>query len=308
MVGCFGLAAERVGRVRKERPMKQEQDTQGSALVALTLPLDAIEADESWNTRRRKTDFRLDDDTPSDDQALRDSIRQSGILQPVGVREREPGEADGKPPYFLVFGFRRFQAARELGLAVVPAVVVPTKSARIANLAENASRRNLAPWELMEAVYRIRLEDKTLTTIQIGHAIGRHPNYIANLLRMRNKLCPELLSAYQVRGETMHMRYLIQVCALPADAQVASYNELVTGSRGGRPKGAKNGEKHAKGQFAEPKHLRHWLREVKSRRASASSFQSHRESAWLEGAQFILECAVGQRIFNLMIDDEDALG
>lgn len=288
--------------------MEPDTKVQESTFVAMTLTLDQIEADEAWNTRRQKADYRREDGTPSDDQALRDSIRQSGVLQPVGVRKREPGEADGKPPYFLVFGFRRLKAAQELGLTTIPAVLVPTHSARIANLAENASRKNLEPWELMEAVHRIRAEEPTLNTTQIGHAIGRHPSYIANLLRMRNKLCPELLSAYQKQGESMHMRYLVQVSAMSVEIQMAAYNELVSGRKGGRPVGSKNGAKHAKGQFAQPKHLRHWLREIQSKRSSASSFQSHRETAWLEGAQFILECAVGERIFTLTVDDEEALG
>ena len=125
------------------------------------------------------------------------------------------------------------------------------------------------------------------------------------MLRIRAKLCPELLDAYRQRGEIMHLRYLIQVCPLPHEAQADAYNLLVTGRQGGRPQGSRSGESHKKGQFAEPKHLRRWLKDVREKSSSASSlYQGARQSAWLEGVRFALECAAGKRNFTLLLDDE----
>lgn len=74
--------------------------------------------------------------------ALRRSIAQQGILQPVLLRPR--GER-----YQLVAGARRVQAARELGLPTVPAVVRELNDiqARELALVENLQREGLNPVE-----------------------------------------------------------------------------------------------------------------------------------------------------------------
>lgn len=74
--------------------------------------------------------------------ALRHSIAQQGILQPVLLRPQ--GER-----YQLIAGARRVQAARELGLEAVPALVreLNDVQARELALVENLQREGLNPLE-----------------------------------------------------------------------------------------------------------------------------------------------------------------
>ena len=76
----------------------------------LDVPVDAITS----NPRQPRRDF-----AEEGLEALAESIREVGVLQPVVVRARGSG-------YELVAGERRVRAARLAGLATVPAVVRDT--------------------------------------------------------------------------------------------------------------------------------------------------------------------------------------
>ena len=261
------------------------------------VPLSSIVVDESWNSRRL-SEGEPDEGELDADQALRDSITQSGILQPLGVVAQPEGSTK---PFRLVYGFRRFAAASALQLASVPCVLVEPEGARIANLAENFARKNLEPWELMEALAQAKGENPALTTEDLGRATAKHANYVANLLRLRRKLCPELLESYRSRGASMHLRHLITVCKLPHADQAERYNLLVTGAKGGRPKGSLGGDRHRPGTVAESKHLRRWLKQVNATKPTALD-----QKAWLAGARYALECALGKKTFVLSVAADDA--
>lgn len=239
------------------------------------VPISAILADDAWNTR----DPESSDDAA--DEALRASIEREGVLQPLGV-SRE------KDKFRLVFGFRRLRAAKAAGLVRVPCVEVLPERAREANLAENAIRKQLSPWELLEALAKAREERPKEPTEDLAKSVGLAPSHVANLLRLRRKLCPELLDAYRERGETMHLRYLLKVCVLPHADQPEAYSALVTGSRGGRPAGAESGSKPPKG-LAEPKHVRRWIKDLE--KAEPSPFT--------RGARMALDCVLGRRAWLL---------
>src|SRR5689334_15520600 len=74
----------------------------------------------------------------ADLQSLADSIRRSGLIQPVLVRRSAPG-------YELVAGERRLRAAKLAGLATIPAVVRDIADREMLSLAivENLQRRDL---------------------------------------------------------------------------------------------------------------------------------------------------------------------
>jgi len=83
------------------------------------------------------------------DQALRDSIKQFGVLQPVLVARTEQG-------FELLAGSRRLQASREAGLMDVPAIIITADRAGALDvyLEENLSRQELTEME------RIRLRNQ----------------------------------------------------------------------------------------------------------------------------------------------------
>lgn len=112
--------------------------------------------------------------------ALAESIRTHGLLHPIVV-ERRNGS------YRLVAGERRLRAAREAGVASIPAIVRPsTESARHAlelALVENLQRTQLSPLE--EAAAYARLADTFgLSHDAIGLRMGRSRSAVTNTVRL----------------------------------------------------------------------------------------------------------------------------
>src|SRR5439155_14913586 len=95
---------------------------------------------------------------------LVDSIKQSGVLQPIIVRERT-GKPQGRARYEIVAGERRWQAARLAGLTDIPAVVrtLSDEEALKIALVENLQREDLNPVEETEgylALLKMRLSEE----------------------------------------------------------------------------------------------------------------------------------------------------
>lgn len=106
------------------------------------------------------------------------SVQQNGVLQPVMVRRRRDG-------YELIMGERRFRAARQAGLDIIPAVVRDATDEQMLELAlvENLQRENLNPIE--EATAYRQLADKFgLTHDEIAARVGRDRSTITNALRL----------------------------------------------------------------------------------------------------------------------------
>lgn len=81
------------------------------------------------------------------------SIKENGLLQPVGVSKVSNG-------YQLVFGNRRFEAIDKLGLKTIQAVVVDkTKNKTILNIIENMQREDVSMYEVGRAVNKLMTTD-----------------------------------------------------------------------------------------------------------------------------------------------------
>ena len=143
---------------------------------------------ESPPERERAGEIAIADIDPNPDQprrmfepgaldALADSIRVHGVLQPVVVRRA--GDR-----YELVVGERRWRASKQAGVASIPAVVLeidPRDRLEVA-LVENVQRRDLNPIEL--AVAFRALADTGATQEEIGQRVGMDRSSIANHLRL----------------------------------------------------------------------------------------------------------------------------
>jgi ParB family chromosome partitioning protein len=112
-------------------------------------------------------------------QALADSLKDRGVLQPVLVRPRPGGT------YELVAGERRWRAARLAGLQTLPAVVQQRDGAQSLEIAliENMAREDLNPIEAARAVAAL-VEELGLTREAVGRRVGRSRVAISNLLRL----------------------------------------------------------------------------------------------------------------------------
>jgi ParB family chromosome partitioning protein len=141
---------------------------QGAGREVVTVPLEALLP--SPQPRRRFENL----------EALAESIREKGVLQPLLVRPL----GDGR--YAIVAGERRYRAAKMAGLAEVPVRVLDLseKEARLLALVENLQREDLNPYEETLGVLELLSEE-----------LGKTREEVVGLLRRMRK---------EKRGEAGH--------------------------------------------------------------------------------------------------------
>lgn len=107
------------------------------------------------------------------------SIREVGVLQPVVVRELDPGR------YQLIMGERRWRACRDAGLSTVPAIIRDTGDDALLRdaLLENLHRQQLNALE-EAAAYAQLLEEFGATHEELADRIGRSRSHVTNTLRL----------------------------------------------------------------------------------------------------------------------------
>jgi ParB family chromosome partitioning protein len=128
--------------------------------------------------------------TRFDEAALRelaDSIKATGVLQPVIIRRVGAGE------YQLVAGERRMRAAQLAGLLTIPAIVRDYDDRQMIELAliENIQREDLNPIDEAKA-YQALIERVGLTHDQLSERVGKQRSSISNALRLLS-LPPEVM-------------------------------------------------------------------------------------------------------------------
>jgi ParB family chromosome partitioning protein len=138
--------------------------------------------------------------------ALAESIKSAGLLQPLIVRPTDGGR------YELVAGERRWRAARQAGLERVPAVVrVSPEDERLqAALIENMVREDLNPVEEARACAAL-VEDLGISKEELARRVGRSRSAISNLIRLLE--LPDAAMALLERGELSegHGRAVLQL-------------------------------------------------------------------------------------------------
>jgi len=143
-------------------------------------------------------------------QDLAQSMKRSGVLQPVVVRRH--GQQ-----FQIVVGERRWRAAKMAGLSHIPAVIRDATDAETLELAlvENLLREDLNPMEEAEAYQRL-LTEFAWTQEELGQRVGKDRSSVANCLRLLK--LPELIQADLRAGRlTMgHARALLSL-ASPAE-------------------------------------------------------------------------------------------
>ncbi len=134
------------------------------------IPIDHIGANP-FQPRTRFNDDAL--------KELADSIKATGILQPVIIRKIE---ADS---YHLVAGERRLRAARLAGLDTVPAIIRDVDDREMMELAliENIQREDLNPIDEAKG-YQALHQKLGLTHDQISERVGKQRSSVTNALRL----------------------------------------------------------------------------------------------------------------------------
>ena len=133
------------------------------------LPLEEVVRDEN-QPRRNFDDEALN--------ALADSIREHGVLQPIVVTK----EGD---KYQIVAGERRWRAAKIAGLETIPAIVrtLDAQNRLELSVIENAQREDLNAIELATAYAKLR-DQFNMTAKEIGEKIGRSESGVVNTMRL----------------------------------------------------------------------------------------------------------------------------
>jgi ParB family chromosome partitioning protein len=112
---------------------------------------------------------------------LEESIRVSGILQPILVRP-----SPGRPGEFeIVAGERRWRAAQRAGVTAIPALVRELGDDRAYEIAivENVQREDLNAMEEARA-YETLMARMGYTQEQAAKAVGKSRSHLANTLRL----------------------------------------------------------------------------------------------------------------------------
>ncbi len=110
---------------------------------------------------------------------LKDSIRNSGLLQPITVRKISNGK------YEIVAGERRYRACRELGMENIPVIEMNVGDARGYELSvlENIQRENLNPIEEAES-YLMLMEVYGYTQEKLSEKLGKTRSSVSNKMRI----------------------------------------------------------------------------------------------------------------------------
>lgn len=139
-------------------------------------------------------------------EALSESIKASGVVQPLIVRPA------GRGKYEIIAGERRWRAAGMAGVERVPVVIRDSDEADRLEVAliENMVRENLNPVEEAKACAAL-VEDLGLSKEELGKRVGRSRPQISNLIRLLD-LPDEVLDMLE-QGDLSegHGRAILQV-------------------------------------------------------------------------------------------------
>jgi ParB family transcriptional regulator, chromosome partitioning protein len=139
-------------------------------------------------------------------EALADSIRANGILQPILVR-RHPTRPE---IHEIVAGERRWRAAQLAKLHEVPVVVRDLANREVLELAlvENLQRHDLSALEEAEGYHRL-IEEFGLAQEDLARNVGKSRAHIANTLRLLK--WPDEVKALLIEGRLTagHARALL---------------------------------------------------------------------------------------------------
>jgi ParB family chromosome partitioning protein len=134
------------------------------------LPVEAI------HPNPRQPRRRIEPETVS---GLAESVAALGVVQPVIVRPRPAGGWE------LIAGERRWRAAREAGVATVPALVreAGERESLLLALVENVAREDLSAAEEARAC-AVLIDEFELSLGEVAERVGRSKPAVSNKLRL----------------------------------------------------------------------------------------------------------------------------
>jgi ParB family chromosome partitioning protein len=179
------------------------------------VPVDQIDPNP-YQTRRRISEESLNE--------LADSIRSSGVVQPVVLRPGPNGR------FQLIAGERRWLASKRAGKATIPAVVrqVSNEQAMEITIIENLQREDLNPMEQARAFERLSREFG-LTQEQIASRTGKDRASIANFIRLLKLPAPVQEALEDGRLSFGHGKVLAGLAGFPEHLEKAAHEAIERG-------------------------------------------------------------------------------
>lgn len=139
-------------------------------------------------------------------EALAESIKEYGVLQPIVVKKLETGF------YQIIAGERRWRASRMAGIKKIPAIIkeYDAKTSKEIALIENLQREDLNPVEEAEGFAEL-MEEFNLTQEELSQKTGKSRPAIANSLRLLN--LPKEIKQYLIEEKISsgHARAILAV-------------------------------------------------------------------------------------------------
>ena len=164
-------------------------------------------------------------------QELADSIRTSGVHQPILVRPLPGGrvlDTDRHVQYEIVAGERRFRACQLAGLAAIPAMVRAMLDGDVleVQIVENLQRDDLSELEESEGYERL-MQHSSLSADQVAAKIGKSRSYVYARLKLI-ELCFEARTS--LRDGTIDASRALLVARIPDHKlQIKALKEIIDG-------------------------------------------------------------------------------
>lgn len=148
---------------------------------------------------------------------LSESIRQQGVLQPIGVRPMEDNRLE------IVFGERRYRAALMAGLEEIPAIVmeISDETAEEMAVTENLQRKDVTPIEEANA-YQKLIDSGRHDVQSLAVQFGKNENYIRTRLKFVS-LIPEI--AQLLEQDEITISVATEICRYGEDIQREVYDK-----------------------------------------------------------------------------------
>ena len=159
-----------------------ESQAESQSMQVVSVPVDQIVANR-YQPRRNVDSSNLDQ--------LADSIRATGLIQPIAVRRIVAGQVSGAT-WEIVAGERRWRAAKLAGLTEIPAILTTTDDRGAAEWAivENVQREDLNAIDRGWA-FRNLVEHFGLSIPEVGRRVGMDRSTVSNYIRL-TELEPEI--------------------------------------------------------------------------------------------------------------------
>ncbi len=158
---------------------------------------------------------------------LAQAIRSQGVIEPLVVRPLRSADGAGAR-YELIAGERRWRAAREAGLSVVPVVVreLDDHAALEMSLVENLMREDLNPVDEARGYERLA-RSFAMSHEQIAARIGKSRPHVSNAIRLLD--LPAAVLELMERGALSAGQARPLLALGSAEAQTIAARKIVEG-------------------------------------------------------------------------------